>query len=153
MKDIKLTILFSLVFCGHCLIAQEIFDTQIAGGTILKRVEQQAASENKLVLVLFGANWCPWCQAFDKTMNAEPVKSYLERTFVLAKIDVGHFDRNTDLSQQYMADLPRKQIPFLVALSPDGTVIGKIQTKELEEGQGYDSEKVLEALKNASGAF
>ena len=48
-----------------------------------------AREQNRPLLVLFTADWCPPCQAFKREVFSDAeVAGYLERTFVLVKIDL-----------------------------------------------------------------
>lgn len=62
-------------------------------------VFEQAESEDKLVLLDIGANWCHWCHVMDEKTYADPtVQEYLSAHFVLAREDQ---DSRPDLYAAY----------------------------------------------------
>ena len=77
--------------------------------------------DSKPVLLDFGASWCPDCVALAHTFTAPTVQP-LVAGFHLVEIDVGKFDRNTDLAAKYGIDYQHSGIPALVVLSPQGEV-------------------------------
>ena len=61
----------------------------------------QAQAENKLMLITFGANWCPDCRAFDKAIHEPELATTIDRRYVLVKVDVGNWDKNIDVVQRF----------------------------------------------------
>jgi protein disulfide-isomerase len=80
-----------------------------------------AQADSKPVLLDFGASWCPDCVALAHTFTAPTVQP-LVAGFHVVEIDVGKFDRNTDLAAKYGIDYQHSGIPALVVLSPQGQV-------------------------------
>jgi thiol-disulfide isomerase/thioredoxin len=61
----------------------------------------QARSASKKVLVIFGSNWCPDCRTFDQQLQKEPLKSLIEREFMVVKADIGNWDRNMGFADRF----------------------------------------------------
>jgi len=61
----------------------------------------RAQAENKLILLTFGANWCPDCRAFDKAIHEPELAPTVEDRYVLVKVDVGNWDKNIDVIQRF----------------------------------------------------
>ena len=61
----------------------------------------RAQAENKLMLITFGANWCPDCRAFDKAIRQPELAAAIDERYVLVKIDVGNWDKNIDVIQRF----------------------------------------------------
>lgn len=75
----------------------------------------EARNAGKKVLVIFGANWCSDCRAFDRQLQQEPLKSLVQNQFVVVKADVGNWDRNMDFADHF--DNPaREGIPSIAVV-------------------------------------
>jgi thioredoxin len=83
----------------------------------------RARADGKLVLLAFGANWCPACHALQSLIEQRPVASFLETHFHVVYVDVGRFNRNRDIDREY-GFATWEGIPAAVVLSADGDVLG-----------------------------
>jgi thioredoxin len=83
---------------------------------------QQAAREGKRVAVVFGAEWCPDCDAFKTALGHRLVAPIVEPNFVVVKVSVGNRDRNLDLMAEYGMGIG-SGIPAVAILEPDGTLV------------------------------
>ena len=112
----------------------------------------KAKAEGKFVICQVGGNWCPWCLRFadfitnDTTIsnnfiyihvNYNPRKSEGEEKMQLAKAMLGRLNNPA-----------RFGFPVFVVLDEEGKVIHIQDSSFLEEGQGYNQEKVLRFFKN-----
>ena len=75
----------------------------------------RAQAENKLVLITFGANWCPDCRAFDKAIHEPELATTIDKRYVLVKVDVGNWDKNIDVVQRFKNPIAGG-IPSIVVL-------------------------------------
>lgn len=82
----------------------------------------QSGSPARNIVLVFGANWCRDCRALDAQMHKPGLASLLAKSFVVVKIDVGRFDKNVDLAQQYGVPI-NKGIPALAVLDPRGRLL------------------------------
>jgi len=86
---------------------------------VVEAAMAEARESGKLVLLNFGANWCPDCRAFARATADPELAAIIADRFVTAKIDVGNWDRNPDVVDEW--DNPIGEgIPALVVASPDG---------------------------------
>lgn len=106
---------------------------------------QMAAAQGKLVLLDFGANWCPDCLVLDELYLDPAVATLLADEYVLVTIDVGEWDHNMDISADYnnAADLG---IPALVVLQPDGTIIADTSDGSFASASGFSPADVAAYL-------
>ena len=98
-------------------------DLEIAG--------ERARDEHKLVLVVFGANWCPDCRGFAAETGRPPLLDVLERNYVIVKVDVGRFNKNVGLAASVGLDV-RRGIPSMAVVTQTGPVAiadGKLMDK------------------------
>lgn len=97
------------------------YDEQADARADVQSALAQARQLNKKVLVVFGANWCPECRHLDQEIARG--KTALKRDeFVMVKVDVGNFNKNTDLARAY-GNVIRKGIPAAVILTADNQVV------------------------------
>jgi protein disulfide-isomerase len=89
----------------------------------------EAQTQHKDVLVVFGANWCEDCRDLDVAMHGSSAP-LIDSRFVVVKIDVGNFDKNLDLAQRYGNPI-QKGIPAAVVVTPDNRVLYSTKAGEL----------------------
>jgi thioredoxin 1 len=87
----------------------------------LKSALAAARADHNDVLLVFGANWCPDCRELDKALNGSS-HALISGHFQVVKVDVGRFDKNLDLANQYGNPI-RKGIPALVVLTADNRIV------------------------------
>jgi len=80
-----------------------------------------AVKEHREVLIDFGANWCPDCRALDVMFHSAQVEPLLQKDYLVVAVDVGQWNHNIDLAEQYV-NLQTSGIPALVVLTSDGTL-------------------------------
>jgi len=93
-----------------------------------------AAAKKRPVLVIFGANWCPDCRALDASLKTGANAELMAKEFVIVKVDVGRFDRNLPLAEQY-GNPTKKGIPAAVVLSPAGQLLYATRAGELSNAR------------------
>lgn len=111
----------------------------------LNRALQQAQGEHKDVLVVFGANWCPDCRDLAHKMAEGPLASHVAQRYVVTKVDVARFNKNTDLARQ-MGNPIRKGIPAVAVLRADGTLVKATTGGELADARNMGDAEVLKVF-------
>lgn len=81
-----------------------------------------ARQTNRLVLLNFGANWCADCRAFARATDDPELAAIIGDRFVFVKIDVGNWDRNPDVVDEWGNPIA-EGIPALVVASPAGEIL------------------------------
>lgn len=103
----------------------------------------RAKKGHKRVLITFGGNWCGGCKKLHEAFRTEmELARLLKYEYVQVLVDVGRFDKNTDLAASYGADLKKHGVPFLTVLGADGKVLINQNTSDLESGDHHDVAKV-----------
>jgi thiol:disulfide interchange protein len=111
----------------------------------LAEASQRAARSGKLVMVTFGANWCPDCQVLHTSLYESPTREYAQQNFEFVNVDVGWFDRNLDLALELGVKLDG--IPVAVFLAPGREAVGNTNRGELEASREYSSKLILAFLR------
>lgn len=116
----------------------------------------KAKAEGKFVICQVGGNWCPWCLRFaDFITNDSTISNIIDENFVY--IHVNYNPRKSEgVEKEKLAKTMLKRLnnparfgfPVFVVLDEDGKVIHIQDSSFLEEGQGYNQEKVLRFFKN-----
>ena len=88
-------------------------------------------SENKRVLVVFGANWCYDCHVLDATFHSKTIAPLVNANYHVVHVNVGDEDKNLDLAEKYGVPL-KKGIPGLAILDPDGRLVYSQKEGEFE---------------------
>jgi thioredoxin-related protein/cell division septation protein DedD len=85
--------------------------------------QEQAAHENKLLLVQFTARWCTPCQMMEQNTWTNPdLIDFMSENCVAAKVDIENFDGMT-----YTKDHNVKSVPTLLVFSADGRLLGRYE--------------------------
>jgi thiol-disulfide isomerase/thioredoxin len=128
-----------------------IYDEKADANAQIAAALAKAKTENRRVLIQWGANWCGWCyRLHDHFEKNKDVRRKLLYEYDLVLVDVGKGDKNLDLAKRYGADFMNKGLPFLTVLDGDGKVLANQETGSLEtqdaEKPGHDGKKVLAFL-------
>jgi thiol-disulfide isomerase/thioredoxin len=105
----------------------------------------ESEKDGKLVLLDFGANWCPDCVVLSTLFEDPAVKPFLEENFRVVSIDVGYWDKNLDISEKY--DNPiANGIPAVVVLAPSGEMIASTKDGALANARTATAQDILAYL-------
>lgn len=112
----------------------DIFDPRAQGDELIAGALARASREHKRVLVLFGANWCPWTRRIDHALRQDAaIRQELQRSFVLVYVDANtrkDKKRNALVIERYGNPL-RFGLPVFVVLAPDGALLATRETQSL----------------------
>jgi thiol:disulfide interchange protein len=130
----------------------DIYDPQADGFVLINTALQQARTDNKRVLLDFGANWCPWCHLLHQLFTTDDsIRRKLAASYVVVMIDVNKRKgaaRNASVNEKYGNPL-KAGLPVLVLLDADGRQLVTQETGAFEKsGQAGadDPAKVLAFL-------
>ena len=110
----------------------------------IARMLQCARDEGKPVLLMFGANWCEWCQALDRKLMADKdLATLVDAVFLRLNIDIGSFDRNLDVAADHgLGNLDDTGVPMLVVLRHDGAVDAVKNSEDFVVGSRYANDRI-----------
>lgn len=125
----------------------DIYDTKADARAVIAAAMKKAARDNQRVLIMYGGNWCGWCHKLHELFKTDKdIAHTLLYDYQLVMVDIGRFDKNTDIAREYGADI-KAGVPFLTVLDGAGKVLANQETGALEKGDRHDPSKVLEFLK------
>lgn len=105
----------------------------------------RAAASGKMLMVTFGANWCPDCLTLYENLHDPETEAYALEHFEIVNIDVG----DTQKSAAVKRDLgfAVNVIPLALFYSPDGEIIGDTFGGELQPSRHYTSREIRDFLR------
>lgn len=130
---------------------KRVYDEKLNPMEQIDNALTQATGEGKYVICQVGGNWCPWCLRFADFITADSVVNkvvadnyvYIHVNYSRNRVADAERAALTDRMMQRLGNPARFGFPVLVVLDEDGKVIHTQDSSFLEEGKGYDREKVL----------
>ena len=136
---------------------KKVYDESIDQNVQIDQAVKQAKAEGKFVVCQVGGNWCPWCLRFADfiTKDAE-ISQLIKQNFVYAHVDYSPRSFKDNPEKKNRAEKMMKRLgnpgrfgfPVFVVLDTKGNVLHIQDSSFLEQGQGYDKEKVVRFFKN-----
>ena len=135
---------------------KKVYDETINPIGQIDQAVAKAKSEGKFVICQVGGNWCPWCLRFaDFITNDTTISKVISENFEYIHVNYNPRRSGSETQQQQAAALMKRLdncgrfgFPVFVVLDEDGKVIHIQDSSFLEEGQGYNQEKVLRFFRN-----
>lgn len=129
----------------------DIFDRRVAGEELVSRAIAEAQRDDKRILLLFGANWCPWCRRLHKDLTEDRrVRAVLSKRFVLVFVDANTRNdpkRNAALLERYGNPTLQFGLPVFVVLDRDGKQLATRETASLAaDTDAVEVERILAFL-------
>lgn len=135
---------------------KKVYNEDIKPIEQIDQAKAKAKSEGKFVVCQVGGNWCPWCLRFaDFITNDTTISKVIDENFEYIHVNYNPRKSGSEAQQQQAAALMKRLnncgrfgFPVFVVLDEEGRVIHIQDSSFLEEGQGYNQEKVLRFFKN-----
>ena len=116
----------------------------------------KAKSEGKYVICQVGGNWCPWCLKFADFITKDTMISkviadnyeYIHVSYNPRKSEGEEKLEQGKALMQRLNNAGRFGFPVFVVLDENGKILHIQDSSFLEEGEGYNQEKVLRFFKN-----
>ena len=118
-------------------------------GSDLQHARERARRSGKLLMVVFGGNWCPDCRALHDRIHESPVREYVEARFEIVNVNIGDMDANLGIAKYLGVNL-KKGVPAAAFFAPDGKPVGITNQGELEPARQYDARQVLAFLRRVA---
>ena len=112
----------------------------------IKEALEHAGREHKNVILVFGGNWCFDCHVLDLAFHHPEIEPALKAHFIVVHVDIGEYDKNLDLAEQYQVPL-KKGVPALAVLASDGKLLYSQRGGEFEAARSLAPEDVTAFLK------
>jgi len=102
---------------------------------------ESAATSHKRVILDFGGNWCPDCQALYTYFHDETNQPIVDANFIVVYVNIGLRDANLDIAAHYQIPI-EKGVPALAVLDSDGQLLFSQRTGEFESMRHMQSASV-----------
>lgn len=141
--------LLTLALCLALSVAysqnkEKLYDPEADASQQIEWAIEQAKAEGKHVFLQIGGNWCGWCHLFHNFCKEdEEISQLMKDNYVTAKINHSRENRNEEILARYKYP-QRFGFPVFVVLDGEGNYLHTQNTVYLEEGKGYNREKVME---------
>lgn len=130
-------------------MGEDIFNTKADGAKLIDEAIVRAKQEDKRVLILFGANWCPWCRRLHRAFSSSPtVKQGIRGKFILVYVDANtrnDRERNAGVIERY-GNPVQYGIPVFVVLETDGTQLTTRESQSLSAAKDDATDNLIRAF-------
>ncbi|MBR1525519.1 MAG: thioredoxin family protein [Prevotella sp.] len=148
--------LLLLASAAHSQELKKVYNEDINPLQQISEAVEQAKAEGKFVVCQVGGNWCVWCLRFaDFIENDSTISQMIDDNFVYIHTDYtpsrsageNKIQQGKALMQR-LNNPARFGFPVFVVLDENGNVLHVQDSSFLEEGKGYNKEKVLRFFRN-----
>ncbi len=152
---LKALLISILIISSISIRAQEtkkLYDPTLDGMKQLNEAIVQAKNSGKHVLVQYGGNWCPWCIKFDAFCKADTaISKVISTDYIPVKLNYSPENKN-DASNEFLGNPTRFGFPVFIIIDGKGKVLHIQDSGLLEEGKGYNQEKVIRFFRSWTAA-
>ena len=135
---------------------KKVYDENVNPIVQIDHAITKAKTEDKFVICQVGGNWCPWCLRFADFITSDTtISRMIDENFVYIHVNYNPRQSGGDEKIQQAKKMlerlnnpARFGFPVFVVLDQAGNVLHIQDSSFLEEGQGYNREKVLRFFKN-----
>jgi thiol:disulfide interchange protein len=131
-------------------VAKHLYSAEADPKADIASALKQASLEQKRVILDFGGDWCGDCQVLDIYFHQSPDADLLAQHFVMVHIDIGHMDRNLDVTKKYEIPI-NKGVPALAVLDAQGKLLYSQQTGQFENMRNMSASSVTDFLNQWKG--
>ena len=89
---------------------------------VLDEALARASSDDKRVLLTFGAPWCGWCHKLHDWMAQPEIAAILDRDFVIAQVDIDRMTGGKEIQKRYQP-ASSGGIPWFAILDAQGKAL------------------------------
>ena len=147
MKFISAFVLAALL--SLCALAADapVYDESADAQAQVSQALARAKTDNKQVMIVFGANWCGDCKMLDGEFKKPTLKALLDANYVVVKVDVNRFNKNLDVVKPY-GEVIKKGIPSIVIATPANQLVYATNGGELADARKMGESGVAEFFRD-----
>ena len=113
---------------------------------------KDAGKDGRFVICQVGGNWCRWCLMFAEFITTdEDIKALIDKNFEYIHVNYNPRKPKDETAIKMLERLGNPErfgFPVLVVLDNKGNVIHTQDSSFLEEGNGYNKDKVMRFFSN-----
>ena len=146
----RLTLAFTMLQAlSVAMAARDVYPPPGNAAHDLRMARQRARTSGKLLMVIFGGNWCEDCRALHARLGESPTREYVEKHFEVVGINIGEMNANLQIAKDLGVTLS-KGVPTAGFFDADGKRVGLTNNGELEPARQYDAQQVLTFLRKVA---
>lgn len=127
---------------------KKLYDPALDGMKQIKEAIASIRGTEKHLLIQYGGNWCPWCIKFDAFCKSDAeISKLISDNYLWIMLNYSPENKNFP-ANEYLGNPVRFGFPVLIIVDGKGKVLHIQDSGLLEEGLGYNKEKVTGFLKN-----
>jgi thioredoxin-related protein len=136
--------------------AKKVYDEEINQLEQIDKAVAEAKASGKFVIAQVGGNWCPWCLKFAAFITDDSeIAQFISDNFVYIHVNYNPRKSEGEEKMKRAADMLKRLnspqrfgFPVFVVLDDNGKVLHHQDSSFLEEGEGYNKEKVMRFFKS-----
>ena len=145
-KSVLILLLMAGIFFGG-QAQVKVYDESIDGMEQITEAIALAQETDRYVLCQVGGNWCPWCLRFAQfAVSDSVIASLIEENYVYIHVNYSKDNKNLE-AMRFLGNPGRFGYPVFVVLNREGTPIHIQESESLEEGKGYNRQRVEKFLR------
>ena len=141
----SMTVEPSLLPSAERAFGQPPYRADVDARTAIEAGKARAAASGKMLMVTFGANWCPDCLTLHDNLHAADTRAYVEKHFEVVQIDVGDSKKSAAVKRDL--GIAVNVIPLAVFYSPTGELVGDTFAGELKPSRHFSSRQIRDFLR------
>ena len=145
MKKLILISVLLFSFNVWAITDYKPYDENANAGEQISDALEKAKLKNRYVLLQMGGNWCPDCRTLGEYFSRPEIKTWLDERVVLVSVDVGEWDRNLDIVEEYENPIS-EGIPALVLLNSNNEVMFATLAGELASARSMSKNDLIDWL-------
>ena len=145
MKKLILISVLLLSYNVWAITDYKPYDENANAGEQISDALEKAKLKNKYVLLQMGGNWCPDCRTLGEYFSRPEIKTWLDERVFLVSVDVGEWDRNLDIVEEYENPIS-EGIPALVLLNSNNEVMFATLAGELASARSMSKNDLIDWL-------
>jgi thioredoxin 1 len=135
----------SLLPASQASFAQPPYRWDLDARTAIAEGKARAAASGKMLMVTFGANWCPDCVTLHRNLFAPETRAYAKEHFEIVEIDVGDAKKNAAVRRDLGISV--NAIPLAVFYLPTGELVGDTFAGELKPSRHFSPLDIRDFLR------
>lgn len=155
MNRIILTAIAALMFIVNAGAQSNLKKIYDEGANQIEQIDKaisKAAEDGKNVICQVGGNWCKWCLMFAEYITKDDeIRNFVDENYIYIHVNYNPRKPSDETATKMLKRLGnpgRFGYPALVVLDSEGKVIHIQDSSYLEDGNGYDKDKVVRFFKN-----
>lgn len=131
---------------------KKVYDETADPMVQISKAVQSAGKDGRFVICQVGGNWCRWCLMFAEFITADQeIKALIDKNFEYIHVNYNPRKPKDETALKMLERLGNPErfgFPVLVVLDSKGNVIHTQDSSFLEEGNGYNKDKVMRFFSN-----